>query len=106
MTSSPNWSDTNVVHFRGASAPCAPFKEGPKCRDTNPVSFLLQLLMIVALMAILQDCACDDRRERRDLGNGACPHDLEFEERLDMQAHAARNQTCGLRRQRIGYRAS
>ena len=69
------------------------------------MGFLLQLLMIVALIAILQDCACDsghDRRERRDLGNCACPHDLEFEERLDMQAHAARNQTCWLRSQSIG----
>ena len=28
--------------------------------------------------------------------------DLEFEERLDMQAHAARNQTCWLRSQSIG----
>jgi len=68
--------------------------------------FLLQLLMIVALMATLQDCACDsghDRRELRDLGNCACHHDLEFEERLDMQAHAARNQTCWLRSQSIGY---
>ena len=54
--------------------------------------------MIVALMATLQDGACDsghDRREQRDLGNCACPHDLEFEERLDMQAHAARNQHAG-----------
>jgi hypothetical protein len=54
--------------------------------------------MIVALIATLQDCACDsghDRRELRDLGNCACPHDLEFEERLDMQAHAARNQHAG-----------
>jgi len=62
-------------------------------------------LMIVALIATLQDCACDsghDRRELRDLGNCACPHDLEFEERLDMQAHAARNQTCWLRSQSIG----
>jgi hypothetical protein len=65
--------------------------------------------MIVALIAILQDCACDsghDRRERRDLGNGACPHDLEFEERLDVQAHAARNQTCWLRSHSIGELSS
>ena len=58
--------------------------------------------MIVALIAIVQDCdSGHDRRELRDLGNCACPHDLEFEERLDMQAHAARNQTCWLRSQRV-----
>ena len=63
--------------------------------------------MIVALIAIVQDCdSGHDRRELRDLGNCARPHDLEFEERLDMQAHAARHQTCWLRSQSIGYRAA
>jgi len=65
------------------------------------VSFLLQTIDDASPHAIAVMIV-----ENWDLGNWACPHDLEFEERLDKQAHAARNQTCWLRSQSIGYRAA
>src|ERR1700676_3257007 len=69
MTSSQNWSDTSVGHFRGASALRA---MEPRPRTFNCMRMPSREISLAAIddrrsHGVLQGCACDRGHARREL---------------------------------------